>query len=65
MTEPEPPASDSPLRRLENVVVTPHIAGCIENCHRMGELAAEEVRRYLAGQPAINEIRPDMLDRIA
>ena len=65
VTEPEPPASDSPLRRLENVVVTPHIAGCIENCHRMGELAAEEVRRYLAGQPAINEIRPDMLDRIA
>ena len=65
VTEPEPPASDSPLRRLDNVVVTPHIAGCIENCHRMGELAAEEVRRYLAGQPAINEIRPDMLDRIA
>ena len=65
VTEPEPPASDSPLRRLENVVITPHIAGCIENCHRMGELAVEEVRRYLAGQPAINEIRPDMLDRIA
>ena len=65
VTDPEPPASDSPLRRLENVVVTPHIAGCIENCHRMGELAAEEVRRYLAGRPAINEIRPDMLDRIA
>ena len=65
VTDPEPPASDSPLRRLENVVVTPHIAGCIDNCHRMGELAVEEVCRYLAGQPAINEIRPDMLDRIA
>ena len=65
VTDPEPPASDSPLRRLENVVVTPHIAGCIENCHRMGELAVEEVRRYLAGQPAINEVRPDMLDQIA
>ena len=65
VTDPEPPASDNPLRRLENVVITPHIAGCIENCHRMGELAVEEVRRYLAGQPAINEIRPDMLDRIA
>ena len=65
VTDPEPPASDSPLRRLENVVVTPHIAGCIENCHRMGELAVEEVRRYLTGQPAINEVRPDMLDQIA
>ena len=65
VTDPEPPTPDSPLRRLDNVVVTPHIAGCIENCHRMGELAVEEVRRYLAGEPAINEVRPDMLDRIA
>ena len=65
VTDPEPPAPDSPLRRLDNVVVTPHIAGCIENCHRMGEMAVEEVRRYLAGEPAINEVRPDMLDRIA
>ena len=65
VTDPEPPAPDSPLRQLENVVVTPHIAGCIENCHRMGELAVEEVRRYLGGEPAVNEVRPDMLDRIA
>ncbi len=65
VTDPEPPALDSPLRRLDNVVVTPHIAGCIENCHRMGEMAVEEVRRSLAGEPAINEVRPDMLDRIA
>ena len=65
VTDPEPPAPDSPLRHLENAVVTPHVAGCIDNCHRMGELAVEEVRRYLAGQLAINEIRPEMLDRIA
>ena len=65
VTDPEPPAPDSPLRRLDNAVVTPHIAGCIENCHRMGEMAVEEVRRSLVGEPAINEVRPDMLDRIA
>ncbi len=65
VTDPEPPALDSPLRRLGNVVVTPHIAGCIENCNRMGELAVEEVRRALAGEPAVYEIRQDMLDRIA
>ena len=65
VTDPEPPAPDSPLRRLENAVVTPHIAGCIDNCHRMGELAVEEVRRYLSGRPAVNEVRPEMLDRIA
>jgi len=65
VTDPEPPAINSPLRRLDNVVVTPHIAGCIENCNRMGELAVEEVRRHLAGEPAFYEIRRDMLDRIA
>jgi len=65
VTDPEPPALDSPLRRLDNVVVTPHIAGCIENCNRMGELAVEEVRRSLAGEPAVYEIRQDMLDRIS
>ena len=65
VTDPEPPAVDSELRRLENVVITPHIAGCIENCTRMGELAVEEVRRHLMGEPAIYEIRRDMLDRIA
>ena len=27
VTDPEPPAADSPLRRLENVVVLPHSAG--------------------------------------
>ena len=65
VTDPEPPALDSELRQLDNVVITPHIAGCIENCNRMGELAVEEVRRHIAGEPAVYEIRSDMLDRIA
>jgi phosphoglycerate dehydrogenase-like enzyme len=65
VTDPEPPLSDSPLRRLDNVVVTPHIAGCVDNCNRMGELAVEELRRYFAGEPAVYEIRREMLDRIA
>ncbi|MCB0991804.1 MAG: hydroxyacid dehydrogenase [Acidimicrobiales bacterium] len=65
VTDPEPPATDSPLRSLPNVVLTPHIAGCIENCNRMGELAVEELRRHFAGEPAVYEITPDMFDRIA
>ncbi|MCP5027545.1 MAG: hydroxyacid dehydrogenase [Actinomycetia bacterium] len=65
VTDPEPPGPGSPLRRLDNVVVTPHIAGCMENCNRMGELAVEELRRFFAGEPAVYEIRRDMLDRIA
>ena len=65
VTDPEPPALDSELRQLDNVVITPHIAGCIENCTRMGELAVEEIRRHIVGEPAVYEIRSDMLDRIA
>jgi len=65
VTDPEPPAADSPLRRLENVVVTPHLAGCIEDCSRMGELAVEELRRFFAGEPPIYRITRAMLSRVA
>lgn len=65
VTDPEPPAEDSPLRSLPNVVVTPHIAGCIENCNQMGELAVEELRRFFAGEPPIYQITQAMLERIA
>jgi len=65
VTDPEPPAADSPLRRLENVVVTPHLAGCIEDCGRMGETAVEELRRFFAGEAPIYQITPEMFKRIA
>ena len=65
VTDPEPPAPDSPLRNLPNVIVTPHIAGCIEDCSRMGEMAVEELRRFFAGEPAIYQIMPEMFARIA
>jgi phosphoglycerate dehydrogenase-like enzyme len=65
VTEPEPPAADSPLRHLDNVVVTPHLAGCIEDCGRLGEMAVEELRRHFAGEPPLYEVTADMLARIA
>ena len=65
VTDPEPPAEDSPLRRLPNVVVTPHIAGCIRSCARMSEWAVEELRRFFAGEHLQNQIRPDEFSRIA
>jgi len=64
VSDPEPPAVDSPLRSLPNVVLTPHSAGCIEDCSRMGELAVEELRRFFAHEPAIYRITPDMFGRI-
>jgi phosphoglycerate dehydrogenase-like enzyme len=65
VTDPEPPALDSPLHRLENVVVAPHLAGCIEDCSHMGAMAVEELRRFFAGEPPLYQIKPDMFSRIA
>jgi D-3-phosphoglycerate dehydrogenase len=51
--EPAPP--DLELLRLENVTLTPHIAGAsIKTIRHAAEAAAEEIRRYLAGEAPLN-----------
>lgn len=57
VTWPEPPEPGSPLWTLPNVVLTPHIAGSIgPECRRMGQTMADELGRYLAGEPLLHEI---------
>ena len=51
----EPVPADSPFLKLPNVTLTPHIAGAsVKTVRYAAGLAAEEVRRYLAGEPALN-----------
>lgn len=51
--EPVPP--DWPLLQLPNVTLTPHIAGAsVKTVTYAAGLAAEEVRRYLAGEALMN-----------
>jgi D-3-phosphoglycerate dehydrogenase / 2-oxoglutarate reductase len=51
--EPVPP--DWPLLQLPNVTLTPHIAGAsVHTVRYAAGLAAEEVRRYLAGEGPLN-----------
>jgi phosphoglycerate dehydrogenase-like enzyme len=61
VTHPEPPAPDSPLYTLPNVVLTPHIAGAMgDECRRMGHYMVEELRRYLQGDDLEWRITRDM-----
>ncbi|HZF36802.1 MAG TPA: 2-hydroxyacid dehydrogenase, partial [Candidatus Angelobacter sp.] len=48
----EPPPPDWPLLKLENVTLTPHIAGAsLKTVRFAAAQAAEEVRRFLAAEP--------------
>lgn len=48
---PEPPAADSLLYTLPNVILTPHIAGSEgKECARLGTYMLDEFRRYMQGE---------------
>ena len=66
VTDPEPPAPESPLYSLPNCILTPHIAGAIkENTHRQGRLVADEIEAFAAGKPLKHAIDFDELNRLA
>ena len=50
VTYPEPPIAGSPLYTMDNVLLTPHIGGCMgKECKRLSKYMIEELERYLAG----------------
>jgi phosphoglycerate dehydrogenase-like enzyme len=62
VTDPEPPASDSPLRSAPNLVLTPHIAGAMHQARQeMGKLAIDETLRFLRNEPLQHEVTRAML----
>lgn len=66
VTEPEVPPADSPLYALPNVLLTPHLAGSLGNeLHRLGAWAADEVERFVRGEPFAAPVRREDLTRIA
>jgi len=53
----EPLPADSPLRRMENVIFSPHVSGDIaEYDVGAARLFAENLRRYLSGMPLLNVV---------
>src|SRR6185295_1214367 len=63
VTDPlEPLPSDHELRRLPNVLLTPHIAaGGIEMRRAIGAVAVGEVVRFFRGEELRNVVTPEML----
>jgi len=66
VTEPEPLPPDSPLYRLPNVFLTPHIAGSLGNeLERLGAAVVDELDRLLAGLPLQYQVLHSDLNRLA
>ncbi len=62
VTDPEPLPADSPLYRLPNVMITPHLAGSLgSELHRMTNAALDELERFAAGFPLLEEVTVDAL----
>jgi phosphoglycerate dehydrogenase-like enzyme len=66
VTNPEPVDKNSELLRLNNVILTPHIAGSLgREVARMGIYAADEFERYIANEPFQYQVTEDMLATMA
>jgi D-3-phosphoglycerate dehydrogenase len=61
--EEEPLGADSPLRGLDNVVLSPHVAGTTEEALiRLCERAAENILRVFRGEPPQAVHNPEVLE---
>lgn len=57
VTDPEPLPSESPLWDMENVWITPHVAGSLgREIHRMTEWCLSEIERFSRGEKLLSEI---------
>lgn len=66
VTEPEVLPASSPLFELDNVLLTPHIAGSFGNeTRRMVDAALDELERFAKGLPFAEAVRQEALARSA
>ncbi|QGH34004.1 glycerate dehydrogenase [Gracilibacillus salitolerans] len=66
VTDPEPPEQGSPLFQMQNVVITPHLAGSEgEECGRMGAYMLEELKRYINEEPLQWSVSKEQFQKMA
>lgn len=57
VTDPEPLPMEHPLWSAPNCFITPHVAGSVVGFAERGiRFAAEQVKRYMAGDPLLNRV---------
>ena len=61
--EEEPLAQDSPLRSLDNVILSPHVAGSPTR-ERMAAAMLDEIERFIAHEPLKHIISRDRFERM-
>ncbi|MGO1284103.1 MAG: hydroxyacid dehydrogenase [Brachybacterium sp.] len=62
----EPLAADSPLYGLDNVVITPHVAGgTVEARLAQGAGVVDEIEAFLTGAPLRHEVTAEIYDRLS
>jgi phosphoglycerate dehydrogenase-like enzyme len=58
VTDPEPLPPEHPLWTAPGTLLTPHVAGNSPHAiERAASLIADQIRRYMAGEPLVNRLR--------
>lgn len=60
VTEPEPLPAEHPLWQMNNVIITPHVAGRGGNLARHSMLLMENLQRFVAGDALLNVVDPEL-----
>ncbi len=64
--DPEPLPPDHPLRSLDNVLLTPHVAGrTVESYAGLTATMVAEIARFLRGEPLRHQVTHEMLATMA
>ena len=64
--DPEPLPTESPLRTLDNVILSPHRSGHTEEAYaHIGLEIAEDLRRFFAGEIPRNALTPEQVARMS